>query len=152
MAKTDTSFDSANQPSNRRGKAFKTKVFEVMKENAIDMCPPDATREEVEKVYLTHFVKRAFNAEQSESSMLLKSLNDKMYPGLKPTMPSVKFEFDENASVSDKTNQIIKAATEGNISPDVASIFLAAIKDQTVIEANTDLKARIEAIEAMLGE
>ena len=66
-------------------------------------------------------------------------------------MEPVNFEFDKNASPAQQSIQVLDAAANGDIPPDVAQIFINAIKSNIDIEAATELKERIEKLEALLG-
>lgn len=135
----------------KRGKSFKTKLFDSIKQNALIGMNEKSSLEDIEAAYLSHFAKRAFSDDDSSSAMLLKTLIDKSYPSIKSIMPSVDFEFDESSKPMEQANQIIKAASSGQIPADIAVIFVQCIKNCIDIEEYTDLKDRIEKIEESLG-
>ena len=135
----------------KRGKSFKTKLFDSIKKNALIGMTENSKLEEVEEAYLNHFAQRAFDNSDSSSGMLLKTLVDKSYPSIKPIMPNVDFEFDKSSKPMEQANQIITAASSGQIPADIAVIFVQCIKNCIEIEEYTDLKERIEKIEESLG-
>ncbi len=134
-----------------RGKSFKTKLLETIRDESLVELRSNASNDAVEKAYLKHFATRAFDDSDPNSATLLKELLSKSYPSMKAVMPEYEFEFDVAESPTDQVGQIIKAASEGQIPPDVAGIFLSAIKNAADIELATDIKARITEIEKKLG-
>lgn len=134
-----------------RGRAIKTLMLEAIREESLLSLTPKSTREDAEKAYLKHIAKRAFNPEDPASPTLIKTLMDKSYPSIKATMPTYDFEFDVNAKPMEQASQIIKASSTGQIPPDVASVFVQSIKNMIDIEEYTDLKERIEKLEAIIN-
>lgn len=151
MAKSSTTFSKDTQPPRSRGKAFKTLLLESIREESLIGLNPDSTREDAEKAYIQHVSRRAFNIEDPNSATLLKTLMDKSYSSIKATMPTYDFEFDIDAKPMEQASQIIKASSTGQIPPDVASIFVQSIKSMIDIEEYTDLKDRIEKLEAIIN-
>jgi hypothetical protein len=76
-------------------------------------------------------------------------LIDKYLPSPKAESLPVEFDFDRSSPAA-QVASVMTAASEGRISPDVAQMFASAIKSACDIEAATELKARIEKLEAML--
>jgi len=103
------------------------------------------------KAYLKHVAERAFDKEEQGSGVLLKELLNKSYPSIKAVMPEFTFDYEVTESPVDQVNQIIFAASQGKIPPDVVIIFLQAVKAATDIEVATELKERIEKLEALLN-
>jgi len=134
-----------------RGKSFKNRLFEAIKGSSLIGMAKDSSDEDVEAAYLAHFAERAFDTEDAASPTLLKTLIDKSYPSIKSIMPTVDFEFDTDSEPMEQANQIIAAASSGQIPADIAVIFVQCIKNCIDIEEYTDLKDRIEKIEASLG-
>lgn len=151
MAKTKTSFTNDDQPEKRRGRSFKNKMLDIIREEALIEAKPDMSDKDAEKAYLTHFARRAFNAEDNASPMLSKELLSKSYPSLKSTMPTVNFDFTVKATASEQANEIIKAASEGVIPPDVAQIFITSLASMMKIEEVTEIANRLTEIEKALG-
>jgi hypothetical protein len=150
MAVSSTSYSKDN-PAPPRGKSFKNKILDVIKEESLLGVSNKDDKKEVERAYLKHIATRAFDSEDQSSATLLKELLNKSYAGLKATLPSIEFEFDETEKPHEQVSKIIKAASSGQIAPDVAGIFVQCVKNATDIEQATDLKDRIEALEAMLN-
>ena len=136
-----------------RGKSFKSKLLDTIAAQSLLSVPKGAKKEEIEQAYLNHVATRAFDVDDTASPTLLKTLLDKSYSSIKPTMPVFNFDFDADSKPMEQANQIIKASSTGLIPPDVAAIFVQCIKNSIDIEEYTDLKARIEALEkALAGE
>jgi len=150
VAKSSTTFEKG-QDKPGRGRSFKNKLIEVIKEQSLIDASPDIGDDEAEKLYLTHFAKRAFDINDMASGTLAKELLSKSYPSLKSTMPSVEFDFSTDAKPSEQANQILKAASSGIIPPDVAQVFISSIASMMKIEEVTEIANRLTAIEKELG-
>jgi hypothetical protein len=143
-------FTSDNQPKGR-GRSFKTKLFEVIRNESLLDLEPNASIDTAENAYLKHFATRAFDSSDQASGALLKELLSKSYPGLKATMPTIDFDLPENSTPIQKANAILKAVSEGGIPPDVGALLIQAAKYTIDIEIGTEMKERIEKIEESLG-
>jgi hypothetical protein len=135
-----------------RGKSFKTLLMEVIKDESMLDLKKSSTKEDADKAFIKHIAKRAFagNADQN-SAMLLKEFLTKSYPSLKPTLERFQFTFPKDGTDSQKALAILDAISSGELPPDVGQLVMSIIKDNSVIEANTDLKDRITQIEKSLG-
>ncbi|CAM0106080.1 hypothetical protein VPH234P9_0060, partial [Vibrio phage 234P9] len=147
MTKGDTKFGKDSQPVKRRGKSQKTIILDAIRENAMLDVAADATNEDVERAFIAHTAERAFNPKDKASSMLLGILWNKGWKSIKPTSECVQFEFDEGATPTQQAAQILKAASEGVIPPDIAKIFIEAISTTLRIKEVTELEARLAALE-----
>ena len=137
-----------NLPS--RGRSNKTRILEALRKISLEGLTEDSTKDEAETAFFTHIAKRAM-LDEKESATLLKVLADKGWANVKPVYDSVSFEFDRDAKPCEQANQVIKAASSGEIPPDIAQVFITSIKAMIDIEEATDLKKRIEQLEEMLG-
>lgn len=153
MAKSSTTIDSelrATLPP--RGRNNRTKLLEAIKEESLLGLNPDSTQDEAEKAHFLHIARRAYNGvDDKDSGMLLKHLGDKCWPNIKPTMENVNFEFDASATPSVQSQQVLKAAADGIIPPDIASVFIGSIASMLKIEEVTELKESIRRIQEHLG-
>ena len=139
MSNRDTQFSSDNQPrtSNRRGKSPKTKILEALKRSA-----------KTEDEFWDLLVMRALDP---EDNIALKEVLARLSPTKKATMPKIEFEFDANATPSIQASQILAAASDGIIPPDIAQIFISSIASMMKIEEVTEIANRLTAIEKELG-
>lgn len=144
-------FSEKNQPKNKRGKEFRTLMLDAIREQALIGLPKNASKERTEKAFLAHVAGRAFDPSDQASHILLKEFISKSYASIKPTMERVEFDLPEGSTVVEKVNAILLAVSKGEIPPDSAQMVISMAKDASVIEANEDLKSRIEAIEESLG-
>ena len=151
MAKSKTTFSKERQPARGRGKSFKTLLLDVIREECLLDLEDGATRDEANKAFIKHAAQRAFTPGDPNSAMLLKEFMSKSYPSLKPTLERFSFNFPEGGTDSQKALAIVEAISSGDLPPDVGQLVMGIIKDNSVIEANTDLKERIEQIEKSLG-
>ena len=135
-----------------RGKSFKTLLMEVIKQESMIGITPKSTKEDADKAFIKHVAKRAFAGDEDQNSgMLLKELLTKSYPSLKPTLEKFEFEFNADGTDLEKASSILKAISSGVLPPDVGQLIVGVIKDNSIIEANTDLKDRIIKLEAALN-
>ena len=143
-------FSSENQPS-KRGRTFKTKLLETIRQESLLSLSKDASDKKAERVFLAHVAKRAFDDKDPSSNALLRELLNKSYASIKAVMPDVEFDYNVGDSPVEQVNQIILAASKGQVPPDVAAIFIQSLKHASDIEANTELKERIERLEAIIN-
>lgn len=139
MSNKDTQFSSDNQPNekNRRGKSPKTKILEALKRSA-----------KTEDDFWDVLVKRALDP---DDPIALKEVLARLSPTKKATMPKIEFVFDANATPSIQASQILAAASDGVIPPDVAQVFISSIASMMKIEEVTELSKRLSIIEKQLG-
>jgi hypothetical protein len=146
MAKNEQSFSKNKQPKKRspRSKGKKTLML-------------DAIRAQVkggELEFLKKVVEHAMGDPLkaiAPNPQLLTLVLQRVEPPFKATMPMVDFEFDSSLKPHEQAAQVLGAASSGELSPDIANIFIQSIKSMIDIEEYTDLKERIEAIEKSLG-
>ena len=151
MSKKDGKFGGDNTPT-KRGRSFKNKLLDVIREEAmLDGIAPSSSPEKAERAFIKKLAERAFKDDDQQSGTLLKELLSKSYASVKSTLPVFEFDFDKDANPATQVMQLIGAASDGHIPADVASIFIGAVKNAVDIEHATDLKQRIEAMEAMLN-
>ena len=149
--KNKTSFASGNQPVKRRGKSTKTLILETLRENSYLGLRKNASNESCEKAFFAEVAKVAFNPEDKDRAMCFRLLADKGWASVKPSSELVNFIFDVEAPPHIQAAQVLKAASVGDIPPDIANMFIQSIKAMIDISEYTDLRAKIEAIEKELG-
>jgi len=151
MAKTKTTLKPGdNLPS--RGRAFKSILFDVLREESEIELNPDSTREDAEKAFIRHAAKRAFDSGDSASATILNEFMKRSFPPLKPTSEAVRFEFPVDGTATEKCLSVIGAIAAGEIPADVGQTIIGIIKDTVVIEEGTDLKDRIAKLESLINE
>lgn len=134
-----------------RGRAFKTLLFEVIREESLLDLKENATRDEAEKAFISHAAQRAFNSSDPSSNTVLNEFLKRTFPPLKQTQEAVSFNFPVDGTPAEKAISVVEAISNGDIPADVGQTIIAIIKDAVVIEESTDLKARIEELEKALG-
>ena len=140
MTKNLTSFSEDKQPVKRRGKAQRTLLLDALKEQSYD-----------EGSFYKLILERAMNPNDPASAMLMKEVLTRLYPNAKPTMPLVEFELPSNSTPVKKVEALEKAVSDGSIPGDLAKVMVDIIKSGLEIGEITDLKDRIEALEAALN-
>lgn len=154
MAKSGTTFGKDSQPSNRRGKGKQTLILEAIKEASVLGLKGESSKDDTEKAVFRFMAEAAFNPTADTapmSSFCLGQLMKKGWPDVKSVMPCVEFDFDENAEPAVQASQVMKAASDGLIPPDIANTFVSSIASMLKIEEVTELQKRLEAIEESLG-
>ena len=146
MANT-TSFTEENQPKKRRGKSGRTLVLEGIK-SAMPSCKGN---DEAQSLYFKEVAKRAFNADDKDSVTLLKWMGDKGWASLKSVMEKVEFELDESGTPIQQAKQVLKAASDGVISPDIAQMFIGSISGLVKIDEVTEIRKELEDLKEMVS-
>lgn len=153
--KTKGSFDSDGAKkagrTSKRGKDKKTLILDAMRSKALAGVKKGATNDEVETVFFGKIAERAFNDDDPSSAQFMKMLIERVSPALKPSGEKVNFDFDSSLPPCEKADQIIIAASDGIISPEVANIFISSIASMLKIEEVTELRKEVEEIKKMLG-
>jgi len=147
-------FSKENQPAvkgRKPGPTFKNMLMDTLKEKGLLHLTEQSTMAEAEKAFLNHVAHRAFDPDDSSGSILLKELLTKTYPGLRSTLPTIRFDFDEKATPARQAEQVLKASADGLIPPDVAQIFISSIASMLKIDELTELTARLAELEKVLG-
>lgn len=139
MAKTKTSFNSENQPKQRkaRGKSERTKILDSFKRLS-----------RTEEEFYDLLTEKAFNPEDQFS---FKELLNRMSPIPKAVAPVYKFELPKSAKPHEKADYILTAIADGELPSDVGNVCIQAIKAMIDIEEYTDLKERIIKLEEMIS-
>lgn len=141
MAKTKTSFSKDKQPTKKttdrkpRGKAKKTQIIDALHRAG-----------QTEAGFYDLLIQKAMGG---EDAFALKEVLARIDPIKKSVMPYVDFAFKPKSSPSERVDQIIAAAANSQIPPDIALLFIQAVKYACDIEESTELKARIEALEEL---
>ena len=155
MPRKDTQFSKDKQPKGR-GKAKKSLMLDAIKSvcgNEQDFLkqvvviglggwtqPEQKEDEEPQEPIF-----------QNPNPMLLNMVLNRIEPPLKAISPMVEFDFNPNAKPHEQANQILQAVADSQIAPDIGQMFVASIKSMIDIEEYTDLKERIEKLEAALN-
>lgn len=143
-------FTESNQPKGR-GRSFKNKLIDTIRDEALlSLKRVDASDDEVERAFLSHLAKRAFNSDDASSSALLKELISKSYPSLKSALPEYEITLGEGLTPAQKANAIFDAVTSGGIPADVGQLLIQSAKACMEIEIGSDLIDRLEQLETTL--
>ena len=123
------------------------KNFDISYEAQVQRCLDiySAGLSEVEK----QGVKVSQNLSASQAAV--NEINKMAGHNDRSTLAAVKFKFDASKPYTQQCIDIVEAASQGHISADVANIFIAAIKSCIDIQEATELKGRIEELEALVG-
>lgn len=144
MPKNSGNFSKENQPETRRGRSKSKKTLML-----------DAIREEVtggEHEFLRKVVRTAIGDENTEANhQLLTLVLNRIEPPIKATLPYIEFDFDPSLKPHEQAAQVMDAVASGDVTPDIGAMFVSSVKSMLDIEEHTDLKDRIEKLEAILN-
>lgn len=132
-------FTSDNQPKNRkgRGKSERTKFLDALK-----------ARGHSEDDFYELLIDQAMD---EKSPMAMNEILRRVSPIPKAVAPSIEFDLDKKAKPHVKAGQILDAISNGEIPPDIGATLISSIKAFVDIEEFTELKRRIEKLEAVLN-
>lgn len=134
---TKTSFNKDNQPKKGRGKSERTKILDSFKRLS-----------RTENEFYDLLTEKAFNP---EDNFTFKELLVRMSPIPKAVAPIVKFDFPKKAKPHIQAAFVLDAVASGDLPSDIGNMFVQSIKAMIDIEEYTDLKERIEKLEAALN-
>lgn len=77
----------------------------------------------------------------------LKMCLDRISPPLKSVSPPIKLNMDAPQTLADTAKAFIQAASNGELSPDIATQLVSAIASVARVEEIEQLKHRLEALE-----
>ena len=138
-----------------RGKSKKNLILDAIREMSLLQLSSEASREDAEKAVFGFLAEAAFNPTEDTSTVANTCLNQLMkkgWPDVKPIMPMVEFEFDQEGTHLDKATQILSAVAKGDISPDVANMLIGSIASMMKIAEITDLEERIKQLESSIND
>ena len=118
-----------------RGKAKRTRILEAFERSA-----------HTEEGFYDMLIARAMDVDDTFAA---RELLIRMEPIKKSVMPFVDFAFKVDSSPTQRVDQIISAAANSHIPPDIALLFIQAVKYACDVEESTELKSRIEALEEL---
>lgn len=156
MAKTSTSITPESRKELKpRGKGKQTIILEAVREAALLGLTGESSKQDAEKAVFRFMAEAAFKPiadTAAMSSFCLGQLMKKGWPDVKSVMPCVEFEFTENAAPSVQASQVMKAASDGLIPPDIANMFISSIASMLKISEVTELEERIKSLEVKLDD
>ena len=152
MAESKTTITKENRKDMpARGKSKKNLILDMLKARSMLSLTEESTNDEAEQAFFHHVATSAFSLEDQNRGMCLKLLADKGWASVKPSSELIEFEFDDKAEPHIQAAQVMSAAAQGLIPPDIANTFIQSIKSMIDIEEFTNLKERIERLEAALS-
>lgn len=140
-------FNSEHQPEERapRGKGKKSLMLEAIRAH----CGSEG--EFLESVVRTAMGDPLSDPPRPANAKLMATVIQRIEPPMKSTMPLVEFEFTPTSKPHEQAAQVMKAAADGLIPPDIANMFVSSIASMMKIEEVTEMAKRLESIEASLG-
>lgn len=137
MAKKNL-FTSENQPKRKpRGESERTKWVKALQRN-----------NQTEESFQDAIVKEAMT---DKSPIAMDHILKRISPIPRQVAPMIEFDFDPKAKPHEKAMQVLSAISNAEVPPDIGSMLISSIKAFVDIEEYTDLKERIEKLEAALN-
>lgn len=130
-------FSSDNQPPRGRGKSERTKILEALARAGID-----------EDGFYDLLIGRAIDP---DDTFAMREVLGRFAPIKKAVLPDVEFDFNKDGTPAEQVSQVLDAISCGKVAPDVGTMIIGAVKNAVDIQANTELKQRIEEIEKRMG-
>ena len=136
MAKSTTTLKKGdNLPG--RGKSERNKILDAMKRAG-----------KTEEGFYDLLVTKAMDP---KDTFTFKELLLRLSPIPKAVAPLVEFDFPKEAKPHVQASFVLDAVSTGLIPSDIGNMFVQSIKAMIDIEEYTDLKERIEKLEAALN-
>ena len=123
-------------PKKRRGKSERTKWVEALERN-----------NHTEDEFYDAVIEEAMTV---KSPIALDHILKRISPIPKQVSPFIEFKINKSGKPHEKASDILNGIADGDIPPDVGSHLITAIKNFVDLD-NSDIKERIEKIEAMLN-
>ena len=158
MAKTKTTLTPETRKElPARGMSKRTIILDAIRENALMGVKEDPSKSEhenravAEKAFFSHLLTKAASPDDKDSGLCLRLLTERCWSALKPSSELVQFEFSKDAPPHIQAAQVMEAIANGILQPDIGAMFVGGIKSMIDIETNTEIKERLEKIEAALN-
>jgi hypothetical protein len=97
-------------------------------------------------------IKAVIGAAKGGDMSAAKMLLDRICPTLRPVIQPVVIPVNDEAGLSDKGDEVIKASLSGQIPADIGSQLISALAAQARIIETAELIERIEKLEAKINE
>ena len=139
MAGKDHLFSSEKQPSKRktRGPSPRTQIINALRRAS-----------KTENEFWDMVVTRALDP---DDNLVIKEIISRLAPPNKATLPTIEFNFTAKATPIVQAGEILKAASDGIMAPDVAQVFISSIASMMKIDEVTEIANRLTDIEKALG-
>lgn len=132
---TKTSFAEGNQPKKRRGKSERTKFLEALGRGNL-----------TEDDFYDELINQAMF---EKSPVALGEILKRVSPIAKAVAPTIEFKIRKDGKPHEKASDVLDGIANGDIPPDIGTHLITAIKHFVDLD-NSDVKERLEKIEAML--
>jgi len=136
-------FSKDYQPPGERKSVprFRTLMLDALKERGVD-----------ERGFVRELVTKAMEPGLQQGSYLSELLK-RYAPVPKSTFENVVVSgFDETGTPLQKAEAVYNAMAAGEIPPDIGQIFIDSISKLLAIEEITELKARLDKLEAIINK
>jgi hypothetical protein len=136
-------FGKNNQPPNehKRLPKFRTRMIDALKARGVD-----------EQGFVALLVSKALDGE-GNNGVYISELLKRYAPITKATLEPVDIaNFPQEGTPLQKAEAVYNAMAAGEIPPDVGQIFIDSISKLLAIEEITELKARLDKLEAIVNK
>jgi hypothetical protein len=108
-------------------------------------------RQQVEAA-LPEIVDNVLQRARDGDMQAVKLILDRCVPALKPTSDAVTIPATKTATLADRGLIVVHAATSGKLGPDDAQAVMALLTSQAKLVEQSEVIARLEAIEEWLAK
>lgn len=158
MSKEDTQFSGDKQPDSdkKTGPRFRTVLFDTLHKAGVfkELKKKKGERvksTDIEQEFLIHVAARAFDKDDPASGAILKELLRKSYPTAKPVLSTVAIDVNPSLKPHQQAQQILQAACDGELPPDVGALFIQSLDSIATIQQKHELAERVERLEQMMN-
>ncbi len=133
-----------------RGAGQKGLILEAMRRKSALGLNEHSTKEEAEIAYFEYLVEAAFNPTKETQFVANTSLNvlsKKGWADARPSDAVFDFDYDENADLETRTNQIVNATCKGLIPANIGNSLLTALQSGTDLAVISEFDKRLDDIE-----
>ena len=133
-----------------RGAGQKGLILEAMRRKSALGLNEHSTKEEAEIAYFEYLVEAAFNPTKETQFVANTSLNvlsKKGWADARPSDAVFDFDYDENADLETRTNQIVNATCKGLIPANIGNSLLTALQSGTDLAVISAFDKRLDDIE-----
>ena len=139
MAKFSKDYQPPNE--HKRLPKFRARMIEALKEKGVD-----------EQGFVALLVDKALSGE-GNNGVYVSELLKRYAPVTKATLEPVDIaNFPQDGTPLQKAEAVYNAMAAGEIPPDVGQIFIDLISKLLAIEEITELKARLDKLEAIVNK
>lgn len=153
MPVTKTAYSKNRQPKKEyrhTGERARTRLMRALATVTRKVIKPDGTMSE-EYMNEDSYLQEVIKASMGDAKLMTQVFN-RLSPQAKSLAPTVKIDFPEAGTPVQKMEAVLKAVTDGDISPDVGITITAMIKQTVDVNEVTELMERMQRLEESIRQ